>query len=79
MHQYLPIHARSFDKCKDSTLLSGRDKYLSSRIELINEFEVKVTEYRRATSDLMGIKYAKGAFFGMFNKNKCGSISHTYL
>jgi hypothetical protein len=32
-----------------------------SRIELINEFEVKVTEYRKATSDLMGIKYAKGA------------------
>jgi hypothetical protein len=24
-----------------------------SRIELINEFEVKVTEYRKATSDLM--------------------------
>jgi hypothetical protein len=40
---------------------------------MINEFEVKVTEYRRATSDLMGIKYAKGAFFGMFNKNKCGN------
>jgi hypothetical protein len=37
----------------------------ASRIELINEFEVKVTEYRNATSDLMGIKYAKGAFFGM--------------
>jgi 3'-phosphoadenosine 5'-phosphosulfate sulfotransferase (PAPS reductase)/FAD synthetase len=45
----------------------------ASRIELINEFEVKVTEYRNATSDLMGIKYAKGAFFGMFNKNKCGN------
>jgi hypothetical protein len=24
-----------------------------SRIELINEFEVKVTEYRKATRDLM--------------------------
>jgi hypothetical protein len=36
-----------------------------SRIELINEFEVKVTEYRKATRDLMGIKYAKGEFFGM--------------
>jgi hypothetical protein len=40
---------------------------------LINEFEVKVTEYRKATRDLMGIKYAKGEFFGMFNKNKCGN------
>jgi hypothetical protein len=25
IHQYLPVHARSFDKYKDSTLLSGKD------------------------------------------------------
>jgi 3'-phosphoadenosine 5'-phosphosulfate sulfotransferase (PAPS reductase)/FAD synthetase len=58
-----------------------------SRIELINEYEVKITNIRQARADLMGVKpeqvdiamakaakvdYDKWNFFGMFNYKKCG-------
>jgi hypothetical protein len=42
---------------------------------LINEYEVKITNYKHAVKDLMGISYSKNEFFGMFNKNKCGNNS----
>jgi hypothetical protein len=59
----------------------------SSRIELINDYEVKITNLRQAKADLMGTKpedidramakaakvdYEEWNFFGMFNYKKCG-------
>jgi 3'-phosphoadenosine 5'-phosphosulfate sulfotransferase (PAPS reductase)/FAD synthetase len=59
----------------------------SSRIELVNKYEVKITNFRQSKADLMGvkpdvigramakaakIKYEKWNFFGMFNYKKCG-------
>ena len=57
--------------------LSARElaKIDDRRIELINEYEVKITNYKHAVKDLMGISYSKNEFFGMFNKNKCGNNS----
>lgn len=58
-----------------------------SRIELINDYEVKITNFRQAKADLMGTKpedidramakaakvdYEEWNFFGMFNYKKCG-------
>lgn len=43
-----------------------------SRIELINEYEGKITAFRHAKYDLMGIKKYANDFFGMFNYKKCG-------
>lgn len=44
-----------------------------SRIELINDYEVKITNFRQAKADLMGIEnYNVNDFFSMFNYKKCG-------
>lgn len=57
------------------------------RIDLINEYETKITNLRQAKADLMGVKpdqidkaiakaakveYDEWNFFGMFNYKKCG-------
>lgn len=64
--------------------LAGLD---ASRIELINDYEVKITNFRQSKADLMGtkpedidramaraanIEYDEWNFFGMFNYKKCG-------
>lgn len=60
----------------------------TSRIELINEHEVKITKFRHAKAELMGVKpaeidkamaavesidYKDWNFFGMFNYKACGN------
>jgi 3'-phosphoadenosine 5'-phosphosulfate sulfotransferase (PAPS reductase)/FAD synthetase len=44
-----------------------------SRVKLINEVETKITNFRQAKADLMGVEsYNANDFFGMFNYKKCG-------
>lgn len=46
----------------------------NSRVELINEYETKITNLRQAKADLVGVKnYNAKEFFGMFVKTKCGN------
>jgi 3'-phosphoadenosine 5'-phosphosulfate sulfotransferase (PAPS reductase)/FAD synthetase len=52
------------------TDLANLDK---DRIEIIHDLEVKITNYRQAKANLMGVKnYNANEFFGMFRNTLCG-------